>query len=106
MVLADEVNAPEAGVRVRRREGHEGIGEVVAADDVREAARQERLRAEGSVLCGAVGRKTSSQYAGRNKGVFLWEGFGRTSSEGAGDLRGRIAARFGSPETAPSREKV
>ena len=48
-VLGDDVDAPQAGVGVGGREGHEAVRKVVGGDDVREARRKEGGRAERTV---------------------------------------------------------
>jgi hypothetical protein len=45
-VFRNEVDSPEAGIRVGGREGHVRVSEVVFRDDVRETRGQERCRAE------------------------------------------------------------
>jgi hypothetical protein len=42
-VFRNEVDSPEAGIRVGGREGHVRVGEVVFGDDVRETRGQEQL---------------------------------------------------------------
>jgi len=48
-VLRDEVDPPQARVRVRRREAHVRVGEAVRGHDVAQARREQRRRAEGAV---------------------------------------------------------
>lgn len=48
-VLGHKVDAPEAGVRVRRREGHEAVREVVGRDNVGELRGHQRRGAERAV---------------------------------------------------------
>ncbi|KAI3480564.1 hypothetical protein L1887_57284 [Cichorium endivia] len=48
-VLRDHVDTPETRVRVRGGEVHERVGEVVGRDNVRQARREQRARAERAV---------------------------------------------------------
>lgn len=48
-VLGDEVDTPQAGVRVARRERHVAVREPVRGDDVRQARGHEPRRAERAV---------------------------------------------------------
>jgi hypothetical protein len=45
-VFRNEVDSPEAGIRVGGQEGHVRVGKVVFRDDVRETRGQERLDAK------------------------------------------------------------
>ena len=48
-VLGDKVDPPQARVRVRRREAHVRVGEVVRRDDVAQARREQRRRPQRAV---------------------------------------------------------
>jgi hypothetical protein len=48
-LLGGHVDSPETSVRVRRREAHKAVGQVVARDDVRQLGAQQRARTQTSV---------------------------------------------------------
>ena len=48
-IFRNEVDSPEAGIRVGGREGHVRVGEVMFRNDVRETRGQERCRTECTV---------------------------------------------------------